>query len=320
MLCSFQHSTSTDSCLFCVDLVSISPPFCVDFSFLFCRRLLGCLSILGQYSVSILCVWLHIIATTSTSPLCPFRFVHPQVVPLIVSSHLLNVPPIISWLNITICSRTYTVIHDSIIISKLDFKKCLSVSWRPCVDVSSVLCRYFVYLLPMCAWLSDHIGSVFGPYSVRIIVRNHWDEHKPALRLRSRVVPLIASSHFLNVPPPIVSWLNIMICDRTCTVSYNTIFISKLDFEKVVSVFYRCCVDVSSVLCRYFVYFVSMFAWFYVHIRSVFGPYSVVIIAHHHRNQHKPALRLRSRTLLERRTYCIMTGSNDLWPNMYSNL
>ena len=144
------------------------PRFCVDFSFIFCRRLLGCLSIFGPYSDRILCVWSHVIEETSTSPLCPSRFVHPQVVPLIVSSHLLNVALIISWLNLTICSRTHTVTHDSIIISKLDFKKCLSVSWRACVDVSSVLCRFLVYLLSMFAWLSVHIGSILGPYWVRI--------------------------------------------------------------------------------------------------------------------------------------------------------
>ena len=184
------------------------PRFCVDFSFIFCRRLLGSLSIFGPYSVHIRTVWSHVVAGTSTSPLCPSRFVHPQVVPLIVSSHLLNVALIISWLNLTICSRTYTGTHDSIIISKLDFKKCLSVSWRACVDVSPVLYRILVYLLSMFAWLSVHIGSVFGPYSVRIIVRNHRDQHKPALRFRSRtstsgptycIVPLIERSTYYIV-------------------------------------------------------------------------------------------------------------------------
>ena len=236
------------------------PRFCVDFSFIFCRRLLGCLSIFGPYSDRILCVWSHVIEETSTSPLCPSRFIHPQVVPLIVSSHLLNVALIISWMNLTICSRTHTVTHDSIIISKLDFKKCLSVSWRACVDVSLGFVSIFgLFAVDVCLvvcpyWV--HIGSVLGPYWVRILCVITGTSTSPPCAsgvVHPQIVPRIVSSHLLNVPL-IISWLNIMICDQTCTVSYNTIFILKLDFEKVLSVSYQCCVDVSSVLCRFFVY------------------------------------------------------------------
>ena len=45
-----------------------------------------------------------------TSPLCACGFVHPQAVPLIVSSHLLKVPLIVSWLNIVIYNWACTVI------------------------------------------------------------------------------------------------------------------------------------------------------------------------------------------------------------------
>ena len=153
-------------------------------------------SVFGPYSVFILFLLLRIITGTSTSRLCDSGAVHPKMVPLIVSSHLLNFALIVSWLNLTICDRTCTVMYRTRIISKIDFKNFLSVFCQSCVDVSSVLCRFFVYLVSMLAWFL----SIFCPYSVRVIARVHRDQHKPALRLRIRppkngptycIVPLI---------------------------------------------------------------------------------------------------------------------------------
>ena len=140
------------------------PRFCVDFWSICCRCLLGCLSILGPYSVHILCVSLCVITGTSTSLPCASGVVHPQVVPLIVLSHLLNVPLIISWMNLMICDRTCTVSYNTIFISKVDLKTfCLfSIEFLQMlpsfrVDFSSIFCRCFLGFM-----------SIFGPYSVRI--------------------------------------------------------------------------------------------------------------------------------------------------------
>ena len=171
--------------------------FSVDFSSIFCRCLLGFLSIFCPYYVRIVS---HVFTGSCTSPLCAPGFVHPQVVPLIVSSHLSNIPLIVSWLNVIICNQACTVYHNTLIISKLDLEKHLSVCCRFSVDVCSVLCRYFVYLLSMVAWFSVNILSEFCLHFVRIIARVHRNQQKPALRPRTRpptsgptycIVPLI---------------------------------------------------------------------------------------------------------------------------------
>ena len=161
---SFQNSTSRKSCLFSIDVASMFRRFCVDVSSILCRCLLGYMSILGPYSVRILLLLLRIITGTSTSRICASGVVHPIMVPLIVSSHFLNVALIVSWLNLMICDRTCTVIYRTRIISNLDFENFLPVSCRSCVDVSSVLCRFFVYLVSMLAWFSVNIRSVFCAY------------------------------------------------------------------------------------------------------------------------------------------------------------
>jgi len=180
---------------------------------------------------------------------------------------------------------------------------------RFCVDFSSIWCQCLLEFL-----------SIFGPYSVRIIARVHRTQHKPALRLRIRP-PQNGPTYC--IVPLVVLQLNVMICDRTCAVIYNAVFISTLDFDRFLPVFCRSCVDLSSVLCRFFVSFLSTFAWLSVHIGSIFGQYSVRMIAHHRNNQHKSALPFQIRPstsgptyciipLIERPTYYIMTEYNNL--------
>ena len=171
--------------------------FSVDFSSIFRRCLLGFLSIFWPYCDLILIALSCVCIGTSTSPLCAPGFVHPQVVPLIVPSHLSNVPLIVAWLNKIVCNQVCTVFHNTLIISKLNLEKHLSVCCRFSVDVYSVFCRFFVYLLSMFAWFSVDILSVLCPYCLACV---HRIMHKSALRPRIRpptsgttysIVPLI---------------------------------------------------------------------------------------------------------------------------------
>ena len=140
---------------FSVDLLKCVLGFLTTFRLFCCRCLLGFLSMFCPMfcpcSIRILVVLSRVFTGTSTRPLCAFGFFHPQVVPLLVSSHLLNVPFIVSWLNIISCNRACTVIHNTVIISKLDLEKCLSVLCRFSIDVSTGFCRFFVILLSMLA-------------------------------------------------------------------------------------------------------------------------------------------------------------------------
>ena len=142
--------------------------------------------------------------------------------------------------------RRSTVIYNTIIISKLDLEKCLSIVRLLFVDVSSIFCRLFVYFLSIFAWFSFDILSIFCPYCVRLIARVHRSQIKPALCLWIRQP---TSGPTYCIVPLILSGLNVIIWNRTYTVIYNTIIMSKLDLEKCVFVFCRFCVDVSSVFC-----------------------------------------------------------------------
>ena len=246
-------------CRFSVNVCSVLCRFFVHFYRYF---LVDC-----RYFVPIMSVLSRVFTGSSTSPLCASGFGHPQVVLLIVSSHLLNVPFIVSWLNIVICYRTCTEINDTIIISKLDLEKLLSVFCRFSVDVCSVLCRFFVYFLSLFAWFSVDILSVLS----RVFTGSSTSPLCASRFGHPQVVLLIVSSHLLNVPF-IVSWRNIIICYRTCIVIRKTMVISKLDLEKLLSVFCRFqsmvarfFVDSSSIFCR------LMFGWL-----SIFGPYYYV--------------------------------------------
>ena len=114
------------------------------------------------YSVRTLSILSNVITGISTSPLCASVSVHQQVVPFTVSPHLLNFLFIVSRMNIISSNRTYTVMYDTIFLSKLDLEKLLSVIGLYSVDASSVLCRFFVYFLTMFAW-------AFCRYSVFIL-------------------------------------------------------------------------------------------------------------------------------------------------------
>ena len=153
------------------------------------------LSVFCPYSVRIIA---RVFTGTSTRPLCAFGFFHPQVIPLLVSSHLLNVPFIVSWLNIIGCNSPCTVIYNTAIISELDLEKCLSVLCRFSVDVSTGFCRFCVILLSMYAWCSVDILPVFIWYSVCIIARVHRNQHKADLCLRIR--PLTSGPTYCIVP------------------------------------------------------------------------------------------------------------------------
>ena len=173
------------------------------------------------------------------------------------------------------------------LISKVDSEKCLLV-----------FCRYFVYILSIFAWFSFLILSVFCSYSVRIIARVHRNQHKAILRLRIRppqVVPLIVSSHLLNVPFFVSSSRNV------CHFSVDLLK-CVLGFLTAFRLFCcRCLLGFLSVHC----------------------PYSVRIIACVHRNQHNATLRLRILPptsgppscivpLVKRPIHCIMTEYNKL--------
>ena len=152
------------------------------------------------------------------------------------------------------------------------------------VSFLSIFCRCFLGFVSILHLFSVDVClgslSIFFSSSVCIMARVHSNDHKPALRVRIRpptsgpsycIVPFIVSSHLVNVPC-IVSWLNMVICNRTCTVIYDTIIISKLGLEKLLSAFGRSSVDICLRLCRFFVYYPSMFAWFSVDILFVFYP------------------------------------------------
>ena len=277
--------------------------FCIDSSSIFFRCLFVSLSIFLRYSVRILPVCSQLFTGSSISPLCASGLVHPQVVPLIISPHLLNVPFIVSWLNMIIYNRTFTVIDNTNAISKLHLEKLLSIFCRFSADSSSI---FFPCLLGLL--------SIFWSYYIRIIARVYRKLQKPALRLRTR--PPTSGPTYCIVPF-IVSWLNIIIYNRACTVKDNTIFISKLDLEKLLFVFCRYSVDVCSVLYWFFIYFLPIFACVLIDTLFVLCPCCVCFIARVHRKQHKPALRLRIHPpasgptycivpLIERPTYCIL--------------
>ena len=136
----------------------------VEFSSIFCRCLLDFLSIFCPYSVRIQSVLWPMFTRTSTSPLCASRFVHSQAVPLVVSSHLLNIPLNVPRLTIILCNRSYKIIYISIIIPKVDLKKCLSVRCRFSDNVSSVFYRFSFYFLSMFDWFSFYFLSLYCPY------------------------------------------------------------------------------------------------------------------------------------------------------------
>ena len=127
-------------CRFSVGFLSMFASCCDGHSFIACRCLLGFLSILYYCARS---------QEPATSPICACGFVHPRVVPLIVSSHLWNVPFIVLRIKIIICNQPCTVLSNTIITSKLDLEKLLSVFCRFSVGVCSVLCRIILYFLSM---------------------------------------------------------------------------------------------------------------------------------------------------------------------------
>ena len=143
------------------------------------------------------------------------------------------------------------------------------------VDVSSVFCLLFVYYLSMFAWFSVDILPVFCPYCVRSIAHVHRNQHKPALYLRIRppkIFPLLVSYRLLDVST-IVSWLNVISSDRTCTVNFNSIKISQGDLKKWLYVLCRFCCRCLLGFLYIFFYCLSIFALFSVNILSVFCPY-----------------------------------------------
>ena len=191
-------------------------------------------------SVRNLSVWSRVF----TIPLCACGFVHPQALPLIVSSHLLNIPLIVSWLNIIICNRACTeiwILQSFRNSTSRSFYLFLSIFFQCLLGVVSNLRLFAVDISSV--WLSKW-------YSFRIIA----SVHRPALRLRirpmfarfcdghsfitcrclfgflstyDRVCSLARSAradssthkryHLCNVPL-IVSWLNIVIYNRACSV------------------------------------------------------------------------------------------------------
>ena len=151
----------------------------VSFLSIFCRCFLGFVSILHLFSVDVClgCLWIFF-----SYSVCIMARVHrnqhkatlrlrirpPQAVPLLVSSHLLNVPFIVSWLNVTVCNWMYTIIYKSMLMSKLDLEKCLSVFCRFSVDVSlGRLSSFRLFSVDVCLIFcrySARILSVFNPY------------------------------------------------------------------------------------------------------------------------------------------------------------
>ena len=151
------------------------PLVSVDFSSFCCQCLLSFLSIFCPYSFGTLSVLSRVFTGTSTSPLCASGFVHRQEIPLLVSSHLLNAPLIVSWLNVIVCNRACTVIYKSMLISKVDSEKCLFV-----------FCRCLLGFLSIFRLYSVDVCLDFSSYSVRTMARVHRNQHKATLRLRIR--------------------------------------------------------------------------------------------------------------------------------------
>ena len=183
--------------------------FCIDSLSIFCRCLLVSLLILFLCSVRVVSVLLRVFTGSSTSPLCASGFIHPQVVPLIVSSHLLNVPLIVSWKNRIICNSKCTMIDNTIIISQLDLEKLLSV-----------FCRFSVVFLSIIRHFSVDVCMFFWWYSVFVLAVLLYVFTGSSIRslfgtglIHPQVVSLIVSSHLLNVWF-IVSWLNRILCNK----------------------------------------------------------------------------------------------------------
>ena len=163
--------------------------FCIDSSSIFFRCLFVSLSRFLRYHIRILPVCSQVFTGSSISPLCASGFVHPQVVPLIISPHLLNVPFLVSWLNIIIYNRTFTVIDNTNTISKLHLENLLSifVDFPPILllfsfHVCLVFCRFFDRIIFILSRVFT--GSCTSPLCASGLVH-------------PQVVPLIASSHLL---------------------------------------------------------------------------------------------------------------------------
>ena len=134
------------------------PLVSVDFASFCCRCMLGVLLIFCPYSFGTLSVLSRVFTGTNTRPLCASGFVHRQEIPLILSSHLLNVPLIVSWLNVIVCNRICTVIYKAMLISKVDSEKCLFV-----------FCRCLLGFLSIFRLFSVDACLVFFSCSVRIL-------------------------------------------------------------------------------------------------------------------------------------------------------
>ena len=156
--------------------------FCDGHSFIACRSLLGVLSILCPY-------YCARSQEPATNPLCACGFVHPRVVPLIVSSHLWNVPFIVLRIKIIICNQPCTVLSNTIITSKLDLEKLLSIFCRFSVDFLSMFARCHVEsssIFCRCMlWFSVNVLSIHCPY-YRVC------SQEPA---RARSAPADSSTH-----------------------------------------------------------------------------------------------------------------------------
>ena len=132
----------------------------VDVCLVLCRLFVYFLSMFARFNYRNSVRNQSVLSRVFTSPLCESDFVHPQVVLLIVSSHLLKVPLIVSWLNIVICNRTCEVIYNAIIISKLDLEKllCLFVYFLlmfppNCDGYLFIICRcLFEFLSILCSY------------------------------------------------------------------------------------------------------------------------------------------------------------------------
>ena len=153
--------------LSCYDIYKTRPQeffgrYSVSRSSTFCWYLLGFLPVSCPYSVRILSVLSRVFTGTSTSLHCASGFVHPKVIPLIVSSHLLDVPFIVSWMNVISCDRTCRGSYDTIINSIRDVENFLSVFYR-------FYCRCFVGFLSIVRLLSVDVCLVFCRYSARIL-------------------------------------------------------------------------------------------------------------------------------------------------------
>ena len=156
MLEQLQNTTLTNVCLFSVDFLLTFRLFHVDVCYVHGRQYI--------HIISAVCLYHR---ECSQEP-AQARSMLPdssttQAVPLIISSHLLNIPLIVSWMNVIICNRTCAVIHNTTIISKLDLNKCLSIFCRFSVNVLSVFCGCFVYSASMLALFTVDILPAICP-------------------------------------------------------------------------------------------------------------------------------------------------------------